>query len=318
MRLRMECDIESTTELESPVDIVSEPYHYIFTPDMSGTLRKMAILAPVEHPDRFETRLDPSADLSLAGHVVFLMDEELVATVRDEFRAVESHLAFRYPVTRIRWDSPRYELLFDSNEERSRYGIHSFQITYETRTVPRKITPEGLAKVVVARHRNPDLVVPLSFHREGINEFNAFRFVPAFYNFYFVLEGLYADGNTKNRLVKRAFAKSRRFGEAFSEAIAMVKTQNPDKYQAIVGEFKSRNIDFTAIGAAELLVSTRGDLHHFTANDKRRQPTPFTYRAFETIAYFAKALAINAIIAETLTVNSSSISPDSLQKTTAS
>ena len=67
----------------------------------------------------------------------------------------------------------------------------------------------------------------MSFWREGSNDFEEGHFINAFYNFYFVLEGMYADGKFKTDPVVAEFKKSAELRQSLGR---FVNTGSPINY----------------------------------------------------------------------------------------
>src|SRR5450432_3990270 len=111
MKLRVECVVDSATVLSNTVEITTDRFDYVFVPNDDGLLARVALVTRIERPERFESRIDPDPEHGTAGRVTFRVDGALTDSIREEFYALESHLAFRYPVFRVRWDSPKYELI---------------------------------------------------------------------------------------------------------------------------------------------------------------------------------------------------------------
>jgi hypothetical protein len=53
-----------------------------------------------------------------------------------------------------------------------------------------------------------DLSETMAFCREGISDINTFRYITAFFSFYFVIEGLYANGKWRLNEVTAEYLKS--------------------------------------------------------------------------------------------------------------
>lgn len=214
MKLRAECSVEGFVDLKEPVQISLDTLEYHFLPNSEGHLDIVAIIAPIERPDRFVSSVRPPRDGSVAT-ITFRMDDELIARVNAAFQALESHLAFRQPIKRLRWDSARYSLIFENESERASHGVHGVRV--DRRNPVRRRSRVGrieLGKAVVATRRFAGLTLPLAFLREGQNDFLDFEYISAFYNFYFVLEGLYGCSRWRGADVQRAFSSSVNFQRA--------------------------------------------------------------------------------------------------------
>jgi hypothetical protein len=144
------------------------------------------------------------------------------------------------------------------------------------------------------------LTVIESFWREGQNDWLAGKFINGFFNFYFVLEGLYGDRNTQNRLVQKAFKTS---SELISNIGAFLAEDHPDEpLTQLIKMFKVGNRLPTPDEVIEMLVGTRGKLHHFQNNPNRPQGSPMTHDAYHGICYLALCLAHKALLSRAVSM----------------
>ena len=116
------------------------------------------------------------------------------------------------------------------------------------------------------------------------------------------MEGLYGNGKTKNSAVEKEFMDSKEFYDFLNWMIENIKKE-PKHLEKINNMLKLRNKNLDVEGIVHLLVSTRGDLHHFTDNPNKNQGTPFDHAEFETIAWVSLGLATRAILQEILEIN---------------
>jgi hypothetical protein len=148
------------------------------------------------------------------------------------------------------------------------------------------------------------MAVALSFWREGSNEFEEGHFINAFYNYYFVLEGLYAKGKFKTDAVLAEFRKNPEFRESLE---MFLKDGQPLNQIAQVTDMLtrrtfSRDVD----GILKLIVHTRGDLHHFADNPNKTQPSPFDQHRFEGLSSIMRFVSRRALMSSMMHINNSS------------
>jgi hypothetical protein len=129
-----------------------------------------------------------------------------------------------------------------------------------------------------------DITVVTSFWREGENDWVAGKFINAFFNYYFALEGLYGNKKTKNKQIEEEVLHSLGL---LAQIERFNKGQHPLEHLKQLGKM---------LNAAELpiseeligfLLSTRGRLHHFQNNPNREQGSPIVHDKYEGIAYVA-------------------------------
>jgi hypothetical protein len=212
-------------------------------------------------------------------------------------------MALTHNLKNISWSSPKYDLIWDSEEERERAGFLGMYSPRVYVDPPKTATEANLRNVIEHKHRYDTLIVPLSFLREGANELNTFKHINAFFNFYFVLEGLYGNGKTKNRDIENQFKNSQDITNYLPELLRSLTQRKPEYYNKLVEMLHRRNKQIGVRSVIELIVATRGELHHFTNNPNRPQGTPFTHSEFEAITFVVHGLAINAILQKMIVID---------------
>jgi hypothetical protein len=168
---------------------------------------------------------------------------------------------------------------------------------------PEQIPEDTFVSVAFQAFASESLVIVRSFWREGRNEVRAGKFINGFFNYYFILEGLYGDRKTKNDAIAAKFkgsAELRTFIEHYlkdkhpehhmEQVSAMLLEANPNV------ELKLETLTNPDL-YIELLVSTRGKLHHFSNNPNRPQGSPLSHDEYEGVAMFAQYIALRALLA---------------------
>ena len=136
--------------------------------------------------------------------------------------------------------------------------------------MPLRIGDPVLQKVIAAKSKFQSLVIPLSFFREGRNDYNECRYINAFFNFYFILEGWYGGGKTKNYLVEESFRKNADFVSVINTTLSKMKIKEPEKYKFVVTQAGDPP-DIDKI--IKWLVATRGKLSSlYKSKPKRSNP----------------------------------------------
>jgi len=174
-----------------------------------------------------------------------------------------------------------------------------------------KITSEGFTKLVEYTSHTKALLPAKAFWLQGKNDFADFRYVQAFYSFYFVLEWLYANGKFKTAGVLEQFEKSSVLNSALEAAIQSFRGQDRH-WRAILKDMpwlRGDAVDVPAI--RRYLVEVRGRTHHVSGKDKVRFPSREGGQQYETPALVAMYVATLVIETEerTLRPRDYSVSP---------
>lgn len=124
------------------------------------------------------------------------------------------------------------------------------------------------------------------------------RFVQAFFNFYFFLEGLFGGGKTKNYQVEKAFLASPPLVAACAKALKSIEDLRPrrDHYAVIKQWLGDRGLEWSPEDVLRILVRMRGDLHHFSTKRRRRSGHPLNQRSYETLSFLTMTICVNNVV----------------------
>lgn len=303
MKVLGECEVSSNALIDSPVTVTRGTRTYTFLPSARGSIGRIQILAPADRPERFRSELIPTPGQTADWQMTLNTDEDLLDSIERDFQELEGHMALFLGLTRIRWSEMKWELVFDAPEERTATQVFGFQERRRHREPPVQVEKKGLEDLVSNIGAHPTLVAPLAFLREGNSDFASFRFINAFFNFYFVLEGLFGNGKTKNPAVEKAFKDSPALVRALTDMLPELKRRDIKVWARLQSECAVFNQALNAEGAIRLLVRTRGRLHHFSNNPKRREGTPLSQKDFEHAAELARSAAIFGLMYRVVELN---------------
>jgi len=132
--------------------------------------------------------------------------------------------------------------------------------------------------------------VPLAFYREGKNEFRRFRYVQAFVNSYFMIEGLFGGGRPDYR-VRELFGAAPTLVNAAGEAADYLRGQ-PKHWEGVRLALPSAEYPLDANGVLDLLVDCRGVLHYLSPRDSRPKAHPHNQKTFESVAFIAMSVCV--------------------------
>jgi len=298
MKYRLGCNVESLVKIQKTVTFVLNEKEYIFKPNRYGFLSSIEILTKVENPEEFFAKIIPHAIGKGHHKLEIKSDEEITQILQEEMQYLEATLMFGGSRTKIKWEDPERGWVPENEEDKKKINV--LGISYE-RGYPKKITEideEYLKEIIKNRDDYDKLTMLKAFYNDGDRFFVEFKYINAIYNFYFVIEDLYGDGNTSNRLIMRSFKEStnlREFVEwARDEQILSHKKHSKQLISFLEDMGKTTSTD----DIIEFLVNTRGRLHHFSRKSTLKIGTPFNQGDYETVAFFVKAIALRAILQE--------------------
>lgn len=293
--------MEGETALRQTTSLVYRGREYIFHRNDRGFLTRITIVASAPNPSRFysEFRMGDNPGITLGS------DGGLRTELLSDLQQIEGLLAFHFKVSRVRWDTARSESVAETEEERG-LGAYSLQTT---RSIPDwrsgELTPQAAEKLTERSVEHPQLTVPLSFWREGNNDLHSFRFINAFFNFYFVLEGRYANGKTGNDEVQKQFMRSDQLKGIISR-ILPAHLNNGVTPNALMQALERSRLDLTTDGVITLLIKTRGEVHHYSERSTRPQGNPLNQENYAAVAFLAGHIATDTLLERLAEVQRSS------------
>jgi hypothetical protein len=200
MRYELSCSVESQTYLiEGTHSFERCGKVYTFSAGEDRCLNAIAISAKVVNAERFRMSFIPSGFL-----------EEYDGDLRDEivadFQYLESILGFAGEVTRVHWDAPKARVIPERDQESKDIISGSLHVERKWKIVPNRLLKLDMEAIIDDRRIIQPVQLLQSFFRKGKNELYQFRFIDAFYNLFFVLEGLYGKGKAGTKELRTAFA----------------------------------------------------------------------------------------------------------------
>jgi hypothetical protein len=218
------------------------------------------------------------------------MEEGTYDDIIEEFKQLESMLAYSVEIRRLDWQCPTVSLMPDTPEESKRVDFWNFRTTFTPRSQPQFARASELKAIVKNMALFEPLTVVQAFWREGRNEMEQMRYIPAFINYFYVLEALYANGRFGKREVLLEFEKSddlRTFAESFLKSPTMKESPHRENLLQML-EFRQKSRDVP--GLLYVLVETRGEVHHYVPTKRRHYGTPFRNHEYHTVALAADVL----------------------------
>jgi hypothetical protein len=303
MKLKLTADVEGVLQLTDPSSsIIAErpPFTFELISDDKNQVNKAIVTMQLDEADSASSRL-----LSENGNIAVHYPPDAFRLTVEQLQVLESNLSFAFhesPIRRIRWDRPSINLIPENDSESSRVDTWNFVLTRSFPHQPCRIREAGFREMMTEAPRFESLAVLKAFIREGKNDFRDLRFVHAFYSFFFVIEGLFADGHSKKSKMLKAFSESKELRLATQITLNVLAKDN-DTYQTFHKLFAGRQLTLDHNGVWTFLVNTRGQLHHYSLKSSQRVDTPFSQEQFEKPALLAMLLAGQSVCARIMTIN---------------
>ncbi len=185
----------------------------------------------------------------------------------------------------------------ESEEEEKKFNVTDITVHHHYPEPQRtKLTADVFKEIIQQKSKDESLKVVKLFHREGVREFHSLRYIQAYYNFYFVLEDLYAQGKTNKNQVTEKFKSNQTLRAIIQHALNTVIKPLENHLQSIHNFLREENLTFDIDGIIELIVQVRGNLHHYSGRSTKRIGTPLNQREFESVAYLLMSISVQSII----------------------
>lgn len=218
--------------------------------------------------------------------------------VIEEVRAIRGALAL-WGVVDIDVDQPLREFLPETPEETAACQITS--IRYQRRDREKlpilPNTTDLLIRCIVSRGKLAPYEVPLEFQRRGLDDRHRDQYVEAIFNFFFVLEYLFAGRKFRTAQVVENFLASAelRAGLAEARSTFLATVQSEDSARRFREKYGDRSDE-----VVQAIVELRGKLHHQSI--KRTNWHPALQKEFEMDADFLGAVCQSVLMMKVLGV----------------
>jgi hypothetical protein len=309
MRFRLRAAVEGELRFNEPIGpgyaLLGEDglaYEFFTGPDVH--LITFVAVSQQVPAETFRTSMTPGGKGDIDFTVKADVDLQIYDALRAALQRLESHLSFMAPgLRRIRWDRPFEDRMPETPDEAAELAVASLGVHRQ------RIPPSGAIRLTDVQQllsTKLTLLEPLvsfrAFDREGANEYQDFRWIQAFYMYFFVIEGMYAEGKSGIRQVLDLFSRSSELAEATSRAMKQVEPHQRH-WPSLQRFLAEEGCSWDVAGVQRLLYLIRGRLHHYADASSRKQATPFSGDHFECVAYLAQAVSTNALLLREATLN---------------
>ena len=306
MRYKATASVEGKLNLIRGISFNANGLTYEFIVDEENILKKISIWKDIEGKDVEKYRgnickRDGIYHINMGGKA------DLEEKIINEFRLLESNLSFISlgALNKINWETIEEEFIPQNEEEEESILVKSFKITknqYPKKNV--RLSEDVLKHYVIDGHKYDELAIPKAFLREGLNYHRNCQYIQAFYNYYFIIEGFYANGKTGEKEVLKEFSKSAELAEVLKKALDKFKENNRHGNRLIF-LLKEIKCDSDILGLQKLIFSIRGRVHHFSNKMRNNIGTPFNQQEYESIAAISQYISSLAIGFREVNINKS-------------
>ena len=293
MKYQIEVEVEADAICERLFEVRINEYFVEPLVDDDRKLRALLLSTAVDNYSSYLPTVgrDPSTDML----TFTIRDGELAHRLIDMAQHIEAIGSFWLGISKVYWERPIRRWIGDTSEELDLLKTlpNEWKETRNEKDLNLKVTPEILGSIIANRSLHANLTLPMSFYREGSNDFKRGYYANAFVNFYFYLDDLYGAGATKNKQVEERLKKSVHVRAAVKEAIEELERPGPsENLDQVMSFLREDRKQLTVDGVIELIVQIRGNLAHFSQKSTKRKGHAFNQFDFRGVAYLLQAVCI--------------------------
>jgi hypothetical protein len=289
--LELRCQVESTSDLESPYTFVFDNKKVDIIPSTNdegrSVVSEIAIRKRLLQSTEFRAISKAPAANGTPGEITVEGTEEIENELVHDLQFLESFLSL-YMVKKITWESPKVSFVPETDDEKESLGVYSLKRWEKYPKLYRQLKTIWLDGRV---NRFRDLTIPLAFFREGTRSYEQFNYIASFQNFYFVIEGFYAQGQSKNE--EDRFLGSGELMDTVNSAFPQIM-QIREKLDSFLKFYK---LEATPQSFVKLLVKVRHRLHHYFHENKAQEyfGNPLAQEYYQPLALALMLLCIHVL-----------------------
>jgi hypothetical protein len=298
MKYIIECKVDSNIFSKEKLFLNKNGVSILFLKNRNNIINKIKVEAVVKNSDKFNSSINhnPNGEVKFNFHIS--VDPIIREKMLMEIQKAESFLSI-IGVNKIYWHEPKEYFKTETEDEKSQLFIKNIKGYLDYKKKYHRVNQETIKKILINSDQKELLIIPLAFFREGINEHEQFKYVNAFYNFYFVIEGLYGNGKTKNNAIEIEYNKSEELKKYIIEAMNSLNEKHKQVIKTMIASMnKSSEINIKNI--IHMIVKTRGMLHHFSLKSTLQHGHPFVHFRYESISFLLLNICIRILLDKVL------------------
>jgi len=283
MILIIEAEIFSVTHLKETISFTQYPFTITLCPSVNHTLNKVSIQSRVNDFKHYIPVLEDGENDSIT---VQFPKEDFITEQIKILQHIESFGALDLGISEINWSNPIIKWIPENEEEQLLVPLTTYRRTIQYEPIKMQVTAGWLQQTLLHRNQVSNLVLPLSFFRKGMNLYYRLEYSEAYVNFFFMLEGLFADGKTETKKVITLFTSSDIMVYAINETLKSLNEEsNINHKQWLEKYLKNKAKDISIQSICFMLTDKRGSLSHFSIKNSVRQRNNFQEKESHSPAF---------------------------------
>ena len=216
--------------------------------------------------------------------------------IEARLRVVEGVMSL-FGLHRIIFEEMETEWIPESEEEKGQVKLLSLKHNYSKKSEEIPVLYDMIIRSIIASDKLSDFEVSMNFNRRGRADVVERRYIDAFYDFYLVIETLFAGGAFRKKEVLDRMMQN-------SDLVDAVNTTKKDLAvdAYFLSEMRRSTFDYLKANVRELLehiIDTRGVLHHHSSK-KKDSWHPDKQFIYKTDALFLSSLVHQVLSKEAI------------------
>lgn len=207
--------------------------------------------------------LDISDDPNEAPHLK--VSTPALDEIKEQIHAFRGAIAM-WGVFAIDTEMPKSKFVPETDAERDQMALFGFEpgIVAPHEQEPKEGPLDLIIRTMVSSDRFIELALPFEFYRRGRQDILRHQYIEAFYDFFFCVEFLFADGKYKKKSMEQSFHDSAELMQAIQEAVRYFRSDRRvfTKLSESERQYFSRHYSQSEEEAASHVIGVRGFLHH--------------------------------------------------------
>lgn len=205
----------------------------------------------------------------------------------------ESLGAFWWRIKSFNLHESREEWIPENDDDRKKVKLLGFSTKQKYSKTPQPMHNHQIQDLLNLEESERAMIIPLAFYREANINLEAHKYIIAFQNYFLMIEGLHGRGLSGTNKLAGALKSSPELMAAAERMLNQVLADPAHQHsKTLVKELKEINEPVNTEGLVKWLVSTRGELMHFSVKSTKRQGTPLRHRDYRTHAYIANGVCL--------------------------
>lgn len=230
---------------------------------------------------------------------ITLKEDPVWPAIERDLAVVQGVMAM-YGLDSLNFEEREVQWIPESDYEEQILGLRSFKRSVEASKDELPVLFDMFARALIAAPQLHAYELALDFYRRGRADLVRRWYIDAFYDFYFVLETLFAGGAFKSKEVKARMLKSELLMTALSRSLNELSSER-QFLDAVSQSGRFNYIGASVEKVVEHLIGTRGYLHHHSSSG-RETWSPRKQGAFRADAAFLATVCLNVLSAKCVEV----------------